>query len=258
MKLNKIAAAALTAASLLLATGTASAASVGGVTWNEASPIDFIAQSNLFEQVALTAGQTIQGYGEITSMNGSSSFCTTCELTFTFSGFTLQQTITGAPFSPFAFSGGTLSVWVSPIDYNAVVPSTAANGVLWLELQAKAGNFASFTGADANTTLYGGTSANSTLGVGVAGQGSGYFDAIGGLALAYFDTNSQVGGTDFLFTSNFSPLKTPISEGGTVYTHGGGATITGTSTNVPEPGVIALLGLGLAGIGAARRFKKAA
>ncbi|QHE76696.1 PEP-CTERM sorting domain-containing protein [Hydrogenophaga sp. PBL-H3] len=248
MKLNRIAASALTAATLLLATGSASAGlvNVGGVVWDTDSFFDFSANSTLVESVATTAGQTISGYGLITTINTQTNFCSGCELTYTFTGYTLVNSLTPAVGESFTFTGGVLNFFVSGANANFQDVTTFSDGTPWLTL----------VGADplgTGATLAGSLTGVSSLGAILTGEGSGFLNVAGGLAAAYFDTNSQFG-ADFKYTSEFQPLPSPI--GG--ITHLGTATIAGDSQPVPEPGVIALLGLGLAGLGVSRRMKKAA
>jgi hypothetical protein len=251
MKLNKLSAALFAAAAMAFGS-SAQAINVGGVVWDPNDPIfDFSATTNLFETIGVAVGDTFSGYGQVTSVNASGAFCPTCQLTYEFGGYEL----TSAGLS-FTAKGGWLNVYVqdtAAVGYTAFSASnksSATDGTLWLGL---VGN-SNFFGGD--TTLAGTvTIPNSN---GASGQGVGYFDVVAGLAMANLDTNGQPGGADLTYTSSFQPLNSPIiNNGEVVATHFGTNEVFGDST-VPEPATVALLGLGLVGLGLSRRTKKAA
>lgn len=276
------------AAASAMVCGSASAVTVSGVTWDEDYLTDFVSIGNVVEVTTSTVGGTINGYGKIATLNDSGSFCVGCELTYRFGGFTLLDInpddsdgdgnlfndtgFLGFNGNQFAFSGGWINVYAD-FTPNFTIGSAASteDGTLFLSLAAIAqpgGGLATLIGTLTNLNL-------ATL----AGSGNAYMDVVysgdvrnpgtaggdEGVANANFDTNNAqnqcvlTGGAycpDMLFNSSFALSDAVISATGGAYTHLGSADIKGNS--IPEPGVLALLGLGFAGLSFARRNKKQA
>jgi hypothetical protein len=267
-----------------LTAGSVSAApiNVGGVVWDPNNLDDYFMTDTMYEQVATFTGQTslggnkyaftgantISGYGQIVNINGDvTSFCPGCELTYQFGGFTLNQYIdnngdgianTGDHIS---FTGGWAKFYVDDTpDFNNTSSASAGSeggaNALWLDL-ASTTQTANYGTGSLNGTLFS-TLTTGSLGTATeGGNGFGNFDVVGGLADGNFDTNTQANGSDLRLTSQFNPRTcAPACPEGMNLT--GGNTMIGDT--IPEPGMLALFGAGLLGLGASamRRRKVSA
>ncbi len=237
----------LTGAAALALSMSAQAAeiNVGGVVWDPdsisafPSLADFSSNGSIFEDVVANQGDILTGRGKFerinSAVNNEASFCPGCELTFTFSAELVG--FIGAPLGvggsingDFEFKDLSISIFVDGTpDYTGTMAS-AADGDLWLKL---------------TSDLLSGTGTN--LGSGSdSGGGSSLLDAVDGMAMGNFDTNTEFGGADMVLNSSFFDIQVPGTLGGTFDLRG---------DSIPEPSTIALLGLGLLGFAGARKRK---
>lgn len=199
------------------------------------------------------AGQLLEGVGQVTQIFSGATLVWSSgqggrELTFRFYDYLATLVTTTHD----TFTGGKVDFF-SDTALNANFGSTGVasfiDGTPWLSL--KGVEFDPGTSLGGNRTL---DSTGTLLGTSISGTGIGLVEVTGGPAGAVFNTNSHIAaGTgnlaDFELNSSFNNSPSPFGFG----THG----VASLSQNaVPEPAPLALLSLGLFGIGMMSRFKK--
>jgi hypothetical protein len=242
--------------------------SVGGVTWDPSSPIDLTVQAlNFRESSVKNVGDVLTGYGQIGSINGSASFCSSCQLTFTFQ-YTLSNIYTGGPSPQVVFDMGSIQFYVDGTSSFLVTnPATRGMGTPWLSLVGHTAPNSGYTQPGQLGQLY--STISGPVNAPTSGSnGIGLLDVAGGPAAFWLDTNSVADGiggfADFNINSEFLTklakgcTSTPSPNPNSLchYPIQGTATLTGTSKVVPEPGPAGLLGIGLAITGLFMRWRR--
>jgi len=288
-KLMNIVKKALAISAIVLTSFSASATliNVGGIIWDPDDPngLDFSGGTlAVYQQLDLGTGE-LSGYGRVGSLNGSSLFCSGCELTFQFDGYFLAPSEETPFLGQDYFTGGSVRFYVDfspevtpPVDFGDPDPSDPTNltfantggegglNELWLEL---AGHVlddnpdTEFVEGEGITFIGNNDGTNSVT-------GTGALNVIGGLAMGNMVSDTLINSynpgidlppiisfSDFTFGSTFSVFgvdPTGGTDGEALGTSTGLITFAGES--IPEPSTLAIFALGLIALALRGRSKR--
>ena len=248
----------------LLASGAASAVIVGGVDFGSLGAASHLETSTIAETLVLANGDKLSGYGQIDTVNGESAYAgTTQKLYFVFKDYLAKDFNAGAPGLPgsVGFTGGVVDVYLGN-KINLLNNSSPTN----LSTILGYTKFVEFTGHN-DQHGYSIFAIGTLTGSKINFDGNGLLDVVLGTGLAdvaaYLNANAEPDArgnfADVAFGSNGKTGRNTSDVCNNVagdYCIQGSANFSGST--VPEPSVLALLGLGMLGIGASLRKRKSA
>lgn len=272
MNRKNLLAALISGLGIAAASMPASAIVVGGVDFGAGST-SHLDTTTLAETLVLADGDILKGYGQINTINGETNYTTVAgqRLYFVFDGYT------AANFSSTSvdFTGGEVRVYLGAA-FNTLNQDSATNWSTiesytpWLTLTGHAMNGTAYTlsagGVLVGAALsFGGTG---LLDVDETGAGmadviallngnSEYDDVLPGGGFADITLNTS--GSNNANRLNKNDDLTGCADGTAAagqWCIAGSADLSGSFNAIPEPGIAALLGIGVFGLGAISRRRK--
>ena len=249
----------------LLASGAASAVVIDGVDFGAQGSVSHFETANVIETYVNAVGQPLTGYGRIAEVNFNSNYGSGQSLYFVFRNYTVTSfnNTTGQA----TFNGGIIDVYLGAL--GSFLDNTSQTNIANIQGLKKYVEFIGHPLDSFGNTL----TANGVLtGASLSFSGEGLLDVSNpnfGSVAAYNYLNpsnqpDRLGGfSDVTFTSSGNTrFHLPKDTCDANNPQPGQFCITGSSdfrgdtVPVPEPSVVALLGLGLMGIGASLRKRK--